>query len=484
MIRAAIAIANKTEISESSFKASKLKKVSDLLASILGKELGGNFKLLGGSFGTEEFKKKGGLSGKGYKYGNNKGYMVRFGWLNKNKSNFQIQQVDLWEPGMGGSWEKPTMSVTLYDWMNIVDVVAELKTILLTGAISESLDESLEVLSETIKDSNRPPRKMIAFAASKDVSYDIEVDTYTGFINKLKDAGVWDEDEYKGFKVQKGVSETNSTSSTMKKAEKLLAERKFADPDIVFDDIEKLTKVVAMGLQNSLIVAGMAGIGKTFHVEKQMKELLGTNEGPNAKWRHRKGAKLSPFGLYLDLFMNRDDMTIVYDDSDSVWKDADAVNILKSALDTYKERSIAWTSRATTNVEIMDDEEREAYYAKLYDALANSPEDVGTKIKLPSGFKFTSRVIFISNLKPEKIDSAIRSRSLFMDIYLTQTDVIRRIRSILPFVEPSISMEDKLEVLDSLIESGGDLTMRAVTAGIAVKSGGFNDWKRLVSEYS
>lgn len=222
----------------------------------------------------------------------------------------------------------------------------------------------------------------------------------------------------------------------------------------------------------------------TFHVEKTMKEMLGTSEGRDAKWRHRKGAKLSPFGLYLDLFINRDDMTIVYDDSDSVWKDPDSVNILKSALDTYKERDIAWTSRATTNVEIMTDEERELYYSKLYDALANSPEDVGTKIKLPSTFKFTSRIIFISNLKPDKIDSAIRSRSLFMDIYLTREDVVKRIISILPFVEPDVPMEEKLEVLESLQASSKELTMRAVTAGIAVKAGGFSDWQRLVEEYS
>jgi len=287
-----------------------------------------------------------------------------------------------------------------------------------------------------------------------------------------------------GFKVQKAVSETNSTGATIKEATKLLEQRKLADPDVVFDDIEKLTKVVALGLQNSLIVAGMAGIGKTFHVEKTMKELLGSNEGKDAKWRHRKGAKLSPFGLFLDLFMNRDDMTIVYDDSDSVWKDPDAVNILKSALDTYKERDIFWASRATTNTEIMTDEERTLYFEKLYDALANKPEDVGTKIKLPSSFKFTSRVIFISNLKPEKIDSAIRSRSLFMDIYLTQEDVVNRIISILPFVEPDVSMDAKMEVLEGLKDSGSDLTMRAVTAGIAVKAGGFDDWKRLVTEYS
>lgn len=475
VVESVLADAN-TPLNEASFSEGKLKKVSDLLASILGKDLGGEFKLLGGSFGKESFKKKGAGEGRGFKYMNSAGKMIRFGWLKKSKSQHLINQVDLWEPGTS-AWDRPALSVTLYDWMNIVDVVNELKDILVSGAMVESV-------SEAIKDSNKPPKKMIAFGTAKGIEYVEAEDTYQGYINKMKDAGVWDEAEYKGFKIVKDELEQNSTASTMKAAQKELEKRKLADPDVVFDDIEKLTKVVGLGLQNALIVAGMAGIGKTFHVEKTMTELLGSPEGPNAKWRHRKGAKLTPFGLYLDLFSNKDDMTIVYDDSDSVWKDADAVNILKSALDTYKERTLQWTSRSTTNVEMLDDAERELYYQKLYDAMMNSPEDLGTKIKLPNTFKFTSRVIFISNLKPEKIDSAIRSRSLFMDIYLAQEDVIKRIKSILPFVEPEVGMDKKLEVLEALEKNGQQLTMRAVTAGIAVASAGFNDWERLVESYT
>ena len=409
--------------------------------------------------------------------------MLRFGWLKKAKSKSMINVVDMWEPGTGATWEKPSITIKLADWMNIVDVVNELKDILVHGGISESLLEELS-LNEEIKDSNKPPKKMLAYGASIGVDYDEASDTYQGYINKMKDSGKYKADDYKGFKVIKDQAEQNSTSQSLKAAEKMLKERKYADPDIVFDDIEKLTRVVGLGLQNALIVAGMAGIGKTFHVEKQMQEMFGSPEGPDAKWRHRKGEKLSPFGLYMDLFTNRDEMTIVYDDSDSVWSDKDSINILKSALDTYKVRTIGWTSQSTTNVEILTDEEREAYYLKLYTAMKEKPEDVGTKVKLPNKFKFTSRVIFISNLKPEKIDSAIRSRSLFMDIYLTRTDVMKRIKSILPFVEPEIPMTVKLKVLEALEKSGQDLTMRAVTAGIGIAAGGYDDWNRLVESYT
>ena len=227
----------------------------------------------------------------------------------------------------------------------------------------------------------------------------------------------------------------------------------------------------------------------TFHVEKTMKDLLGSSQGADAKWRHRKGAKLSPFGLYMDLFMNRDDMTLVYDDSDSVWSDKDSVNILKSAIDTYKVRQVSWPSKSTVNLELMSPEDKEAHLTALYDTMVNYPDDVGTRIKLPSVFDFTSRIIFISNMPAAKFDkdanmSAIKSRSFFMDIQLKREDVVARIKSILPFIEPDVDMKIKEEILEQLAESEHTLTMRAVVASIAIRKTGLNDWERLVSEYA
>ena len=485
---------NEGMLNESSFSASKLLKVSELLAQVLGHQLGGEFKLLGGSLGKESFKKKGMGEGQGYKFMNKHGNMIRFGWLKKaKKSKFQINIVDYWDVKDGKKrWDTPTMSIKLADWMNIVEVVQELKAVIISGGhVEESMKKSgkQSLILESIKDSNKPPKKMIAYGTAMGVEYMEAEDTYQGYINKMEDAGVWDKEEYKGFKVVKNEKETNSTEDAFKGAEKVLADKKWSDPELVFDDIEKLTKIVATGGANGLIVAGMAGMGKTFHVEKTMKAMLGTSEGPSARWRHRKGAKLSPFGLYMDLFMNRDDMTLVYDDSDSVWNDKDSVNILKSAIDTYKVRQVSWPSKSTVNLELMDPEEKEEYLAKLYDAMVNKPEDVGTKIKLPSSFDFTSRIIFISNMPAAKFDkdanmSAIKSRSYFMDVQLKREDVINRIRSILPFIEPDVDIKLKEEILDQLSQSEHTLTMRAVVAAIAIRKAGLNDWERLVKEYA
>jgi len=249
-------------LNEAAFSATKVKKVADLLAGILGKDLGGEFKLLGGSFGKETFKKPGIGEGRGLKYMNQSGKMIRFGWLKKSKSKYQINQVDFWDPHSGATWDKPSISITLADWMNIVDVVNELKQILIHGDITESLEESFTINEWNV------PKKMIQYAKEKGVEF--EGESGDKFTKKLIDAGVWDEEEYRGYKVVKNQKESNSTSETIKASEKLLKQRKTADPDVVFEDIEKLTKVVAMGLQNGLIVAGMAGIGKCLTGETEI----------------------------------------------------------------------------------------------------------------------------------------------------------------------------------------------------------------------
>jgi len=251
---------------EAKFNKKKIKKVSDLLAKLFGKELGGEFKQLGGGLGFDTFKKKDG-TGSGYKYINDSGNVIRFGWLDKNSSQSEINVIDFWDKSKGADlFGNPTTTVYLFDWMNIVDVVKEVQDALI-GKVSETSTTMVEKLkskkqNEAVQALNEwtVPKKMIQYAQSKGIEFNGE--SGSAFTKKLKDADVWDEEEYKGFKVVKNDKETNSTMETVKKAEKKLDSVKYSDPEVVFDDIEKLTKVVAMGLQNSLIVCGIAGVGK------------------------------------------------------------------------------------------------------------------------------------------------------------------------------------------------------------------------------
>ena len=98
------------------------------------------------------------------------------------------------------------------------------------------------------------------------------------------------------------------------------------DPSEMFKNIERLTKMVGRGLQPSLVITGGAGMGKT-HIVKSTLEEMGLKESYD--FVHFKG-RATAAGLFVTLYENNDKI-IVLDDCDSVFRDDDAVNILKGA---------------------------------------------------------------------------------------------------------------------------------------------------------
>lgn len=188
------------------------------------------------------------------------------------------------------------------------------------------------------------------------------------------------------------------------------------DPEIMFSNLRNLTKMVAKGLQPSLVVTGMAGMGKT-HVVKQTLEESGLKESTD--FVHFKG-RATAAGLYITLYENSDKI-IVLDDCDSVFKDDDAINILKGALDSYDTRMISYiTSR------------------ELKDSYLNP---------VPRSFEFTGKVIFISNISQSKLDDAIKSRSFVQEISMTIDQVFLRMEQLLMKIEPKIKREHKESAL-------------------------------------
>ena len=168
-----------------------------------------------------------------------------------------------------------------------------------------------------------------------------------------------------------------------------------------FEFIEQFVKMVAMGVSNSLIVAGPGGLGKTHTVTSTLhamgkKEMgIGDQHGDYIFVKGHTTAK----ALYRTLFENNG-MTIIFDDCDSVFKDPIAANILKAALDSYDKRVISW------NAEFSERED------------------------LPNRFEFVGRVIFISNLSGAQMPQAILSRSLKCDVSMTMAEKIERIATV------------------------------------------------------
>jgi len=235
-----------------------------------------------------------------------------------------------------------------------------------------------------------------------------------------------------------------------------MATKQQQDPSVMFQNIERLTKMVGKGIQPSLVITGGAGMGKT-HLVKSTLEGMGLQESYD--FVHFKG-RATAAGLFITLYENSDKI-IVLDDCDSVFRDDDAVNILKGALDSYDTRKISYiTSKALK-------------------------DEFG--IEVPRHFEFTGRVIFISNISQSKLDEAIRSRSFVADVDLTTDQMFQRIEQLLPTMESRIPLAARQQALKLMQEletefDGLEINLRSFIKAARICAMGFDNPKMMIAE--
>ena len=231
-----------------------------------------------------------------------------------------------------------------------------------------------------------------------------------------------------------------------------------------FGFVEKLVTMVATGVQPSAVITGEGGLGKTYtvtktlaaHGYKDISELaefhVGSVINTSKCFMMVKGYSTAK-GLYRTLFENQKSV-IVFDDCDAVLKDPVALNLLKGALDSYGKRIISW------NADMKDDD-------------------------LPRSFEFTGRVIFISNMAQDKIDQAIRSRSMMIDLSMTLDQKIDRMEFIaksdefLPEYDSTVKA-DALKLIRSIKTECKEISLRTLIAVSKIRASN-KDWKDLAS---
>ena len=210
-----------------------------------------------------------------------------------------------------------------------------------------------------------------------------------------------------------------------------------------FEFLKNLTNMVICDISPSLIVTGEGGIGKTYSITST----IGESFLENSQWVQFKGFSTAR-GLYNTLFDNNGKL-IVFDDCDSVLEDKVAINILKSALDSYDTRTISWMSKMNKSDEY------------------------------PNQFNFTGRIIFISNKSKESIDQAILSRSLTVDLSMTFSEKIERMSHILENILPEMPMLIKKESLEFLgeLKDNKNLTIRSLITVCKIRNTFSDTWK-------
>ena len=229
-----------------------------------------------------------------------------------------------------------------------------------------------------------------------------------------------------------------------------------------FGFVEKLVTMVANSVQPSAVITGAGGLGKTYTVTKTLEangykdisDLADFQVGSVINTRKCftmvKGFSTAK-GLYRTLFENNKSI-IVFDDCDAVLKDPVALNLLKGALDSYGKRIISW------NADMRDED-------------------------LPRSFNFEGRVIFISNMDQDKIDQAIRSRSMMIDLSMTTDQKIDRMEHIaespefLPEYDRAIK-QDALALIREVKDEANEISLRTLISVSKIRASN-KDWKDL-----
>ena len=236
-----------------------------------------------------------------------------------------------------------------------------------------------------------------------------------------------------------------------------------------FEVLDEMSRACIAGDIRAMIVAGPPGVGKSYGVERQMEKasMFDKLAGKRVRYEVVKGA-MTALGLYAQLYKFSDKKNVlVFDDCDSVFTDDLALNILKAALDSGKNRKICWNSDSR----LLRDE------------------------GIPNSFSFNGSAIFITNLKFENLKSkklqdhleALQSRCHFLDLTIhSDRDKMLRIKQVYRdsdlFVDYNFANGEAQEVMDFMWENRSRL--REISLRMCLKIADLvkispNNWKML-----
>jgi hypothetical protein len=214
------------------------------------------------------------------------------------------------------------------------------------------------------------------------------------------------------------------------------------------EHLKVLLRLVVGGNSNALFVAGRGGTGKTQTVESELAK-FGLSDG-NGYFKNTGTA--SPMGIYMTLYNNQDGL-ILFDDCDSALDTVEGRNLIKAATDTKKIRKISWNKKIVGDIDI------------------------------PNSFEFTGQIIFISNLRLNKLDpdGALRTRGFVIEINPTDIELIDYMAKIAKDIRLENDAKLKQADIDEVIgliknsKNRDDVSLRKLVRGLNVKAALGND---------
>jgi hypothetical protein len=262
--------------------------------------------------------------------------------------------------------------------------------------------------------------------------------------------------------------------------EAIINDRERLSFEAQLEDLENLLKLTISGAANALFVAGRGGVGKTFTTEKILHS-MGLQDG-NGYFKNTGSA--STAGIYALLFKYKDSI-VFFDDSDDALKDQGSRNLLKAATDTKKVRKLVWNKMGKNIVDPDED---------------MTDEEILEAGLLPRYFEFTGKIIFISNLKLDKLDpdGALRTRSFIVDIDPTEMEIYDFMEKIVGKIQLEdgldLDQKERMRVVSLLrkgtskqtanlrkLSRGLNMAAGALKAGVSLSS---NELSRMIQTYA
>jgi len=239
-----------------------------------------------------------------------------------------------------------------------------------------------------------------------------------------------------------------------------------------FQILEDMSYAACDGVVRGMVVTGPPGVGKSYGVEKVIREaelmnkMSGGSGNTGRKYGMEKGAA-SAIGLFKLLYeYSEAGSVLVLDDCDSVLYDETSLNLLKAALDSSPKRYLSWRSESS----------------------------VLRREGIPDRFEFKGSIVFITNLKFEATRGkmkdhldAIMSRCHYMDLTIdTMHEKFLRCKQIVTdgmLQDYKFSESDQKNLMDYIYENREklrEMSLRMVLKIADLKKMNGNKWQRYV----
>jgi hypothetical protein len=215
------------------------------------------------------------------------------------------------------------------------------------------------------------------------------------------------------------------------------------------DFIGNSLRAVTRGYQNSLIVAGKAGVGKTTITKQVLND-----EGMEVY----HVPQIRNISVLYNLFLHNNDpkKVILFDDT----------------TDLFSKKFSGYLSAA------LDDKP---------DRIINFPSEVGKDLadfaKYGPDLHFRGKIVILTNVPKEKIPGYLKSRAITIEVNASNEEMADDIRRNLMGVLPEVDMKEKIEVLDFIEKLGKNISSidyRQYKLCVIFKLSQSPDWKKQV----